>query len=306
MRFAAFPLIALIIASLCSGIAGAKVALQRDSTGHLLVPVLVNGEGPFPFMLDTGADESAVFGWFAAKQRLPQGHPAEISGATANAPEITTLLDRLSLDGRVIRHVDADTIPDRADGAKIAGIAGADLLMGRLALVDISCERMSLSPLDANPAHIMGSKAIVVQAGSIEGGKQLTLPVQLNGVAGVATLDTGARSTMINNTFAKIAGIDPNSETFQDGPPARGAVQTAVPSRMGPIGTLSFAGIVRHNVTARVVDLPVFDDAGYTNGHAMNIGVDLLGGVRLLIDYQARRVWMAPSRCAAIDRPLTN
>jgi len=296
-------LIALTIAALGSSAAEARVALTPDTTGHLMVPVFVNGQGPYSFMLDTGADNSAVYAWFASTQHLARGHTAQISGATGDAPETTTRLDKLALDGWAIHDVDVDTMPDRSDGVKIAGIAGADLFMKRLAVLDSGCETMALLPREVDPTQIAGRGAMMIHAGSIKGGKQLTLPVTVNGVAGVATLDTGARSTMINNTFAKAAGVDVASDAFRDGPPARGAVQNPVASRIGPIGTVSFAGLVRQNVVARVADLPVFDDDGYTNGHAFNIGVDILHGVRLTVDYSARRFWVAPSVCPMAGQP---
>lgn len=293
----------LLTAVLAAGILPRKgvasVTMKPGTTGHLLVPVFVNGRGPYQFMLDTGADTSAVYAWFASEHGLPSGKTAIISGATGDVEETTTRVKSLSLDGWSIRNLDVDTIPDRTDGAKIAGIVGADLLMGRLTAMDTGCENVSLLPRSKNPVQIAGPGATLTKAGSIKNGKQLTLPVTVNGVAGVATLDSGARSTMINNIFAKAAGIEPTAPSFRDGPPARGAVPTPIPSRIGPIGTVRFSDTIQRNVVARVVDLPVFDDEGYSNGHAFNIGLDMLHNMRITIDYSARRVWMGPSRCVA-------
>ncbi|WP_068832698.1 retroviral-like aspartic protease family protein [Xanthomonas graminis] len=292
-------LTALIAACLWPRDGTATVAMTPGITGHLLVPVFVNGKGPYNFMLDTGADTSAVYAWFASQQRLPSGKTATISGATGDVEETTTRVASLSLDGRAIQHLDVDTIPDRTDGVKIAGIVGADLLMDRITVMDIGCETVALLPRSTNAARLAGRSATLIEAGSIRNGKQLTLPVTVNGVAGVATLDSGARSSMINTTFANPAQIDPGSAAFRDGPPARGAVQTPIPSRIGPIGTVRFPGSTQRNVVARVVDLPVFDDAGYANEHAFNIGVDMLHAMRITLDYSARRVWIGPSRCVA-------
>jgi len=292
-------LTALLASAIWPRDATAEVAMTPGVTGHLLVPVFVNGKGPYEFMLDTGADTSAVYAWFAAEQHLPSGKTATISGATGDVEETTTRVESLSLDGRAIQHLDVDTIPDRTDGVKIAGIVGADLLMDRLTVMDTGCQTVSLLPRGKNAARIAGRSATLIEAGSIKNGKQLTLPVTVNGVAGVATLDSGARSSMINTTFANAAQIDPGSTAFRDGPPARGAVQTPIPSRVGPIGTVSFPGSTQRNVVARVVDLPVFDDAGYSDGHAFNIGVDMLQTMRITLDYSARRVWIGPSSCAA-------
>jgi predicted aspartyl protease len=279
--------------------AAAEVAMNTGATGHLVVPVSVNGKGPYQFMLDTAADTSAVYAWFASEQHLPAGKTATISGATGDVQETTTRVESLSLDGWAVHHLDLDTIPDRTDGMKIAGIVGADMLVDRLTVMDTGCETVALLPRNLDAATIAGRSATLTSAGSIEKGKQLTLPVVVNGVTGVATLDSGARSTMINNTFAKAAQIDPASTAFRDGPPARGAVQTPIPSRVGPVNSVGFPGSTQQNVVVRVVDLPVFDDAGYSNGHAFNIGLDMLHNMRITIDYSDRKVWIGPSSCVA-------
>ena len=279
--------------------AAAEVAMKTGVTGHLVVPVFVNGKGPYQFMLDTGADTSAVYAWFASDQHLPAGKTATISGATGDIQETTTRVESLSLDGWAVHHLDVDTIPDRADGMKVAGIVGADMLMDRLTVMDTGCGTVALLPRSVDAATVAGRSATLTSAGSIEKGKQLTLPVIVNGVAGVATLDSGARSTMINNTFAKAAQVDPASTAFRDGPPARGAVQTPIPSRVGPVSSVRFPGSTQRNVVVRVVALPVFDDAGYSNGHAFNIGLDMLRTMRITIDYSARKVWIGPSSCVA-------
>ena len=91
------------------------------------------------------------------------------------------------------------------------------------------------------------------------------------------------------------AGVDPESAAFRDGDPARGPTGTPVPSRTGPIGTVEFAGVTRHDAVARVIDLPVFVGAGLADRPAMILGLDLLRGVRLSVDYSSRRFWVAQS-----------
>jgi hypothetical protein len=213
----------------------------------------------------------------------------------------------LSVDGRAIRDVEADTIPDRKDGVKLAGVAGVDLMLGRLTVIDFGCGTAALLPIPPAPAKIAGGGATLVQAGAIRDGKQLTLPVTINAVVGVAVLDSGARATPVNPRFAAAAGIDPLPPAFRDDTPTRGATMTAVPTRIGPIGNVAFAGISRPNAVARVVDLPYFASAGIDDGPAMNLGLDLLRDTRLTIDYSARRFWLAQSACAAAPtaRPAT-
>jgi predicted aspartyl protease len=292
------PLAALLGIALLAGGARAEVPLRWDSTGHVVVPAVVNGKGPFDFILDTGADESAVYAWFAKLLDLPKGRSGVLSGATGSQAMIATRVSTLAVDGHAIRNIDADTVPDRVDGVKLAGVAGVDLMLGQLVVIDFGCNTVAVLPIRGAPTDIAGAGATLVKAGSIRDGKQLTLPVTVNGAPGIAVLDTGARATAINLRFALAAGADPLSSGFREGEPTRGATMTPIASRVGTIGTVRFAGITRTDAVARVVDLPYLDGAGLAKVPAMNMGLDLLRGTRLTIDYSSRRFWLAQSRCA--------
>jgi predicted aspartyl protease len=293
-RLAGFLAVALLTSSV-----QAEVRLSWDSTGHVVVPAIVNGKGPFEFILDTGADESAVYSWFAKSLHLPAGGKRELSGATGSSAETGTLLSTLAVDGHVITQVEADTVPDRPDGAKLAGVIGADLMLHRLVVIDFGCGTAALLPIQTVRSEIVGAGATVVQAGSIRDGKQLTLPVTVNGATGVAVLDTGSRSTLINYKFASAAGVDPESALFRGGVPTRGVTAESVTARVGPIGTVGFAGVRRRHVVARVIDLPSLEGDGLAAGPAMILGLDLLRGTRLTVDYASRRFWLAPSACSS-------
>jgi predicted aspartyl protease len=292
--------VGILAIAFLTGIARAEVSLSWDSTGHVVVPAMVNGKGPFEFILDTGADESAVYSWFAKSLHLPVGKRRELSGATGSAAETGTRLSTLAVDGHLIGQVDADTLPDRADGAKLAGVVGVDVILHRLAIIDFGCGTAALVPIQRVRSEIVGAGATLVKAGSIRDGKQLTLPVTVNGAIGVAVLDTGARQTLINYKFASAAGVNPESAVFR-GVPTRGVTATSVTAHVGPIGTVSFAGVKRRQVVARVVDLPTLEGDGLAGGPAMILGLDLLRGTRLTVDYTSRRFWLAQSSCASRD-----
>jgi predicted aspartyl protease len=296
----------ILAVAFLTGAARSEVPLSWDSTGHVVVPAMVNGKGPFEFILDTGADESAVYFWFAQSLHLPVGRRRELSGATGSSAETGARLATLAVDGNVISQVDADTLPDRADGVKLAGVVGVDLMVHRFAVIDFGCGTAALLPIQSAQSEIVGAGATLVKAGSIRDGKQLTLPVTINGAAGVAVLDTGARQTLINYKFASAAGVDPQSAVFRGGVPTRGVTAKSVASRIGPIGTVSFAGVERRQVVARVVDLPSLEGDGLAGGPAMVLGLDLLRGTRLTVDYTSRRFWLAKSSCGSKEAPGRN
>jgi hypothetical protein len=135
--------------------AQATVPMTWDSTGHVVVAAQVDGKGPYPFILDTGADESGVYDWFAKTLDLPAGRARELSGATGSEPSTVAKLSTLSVDGHVIRQVEAD-------GAKLAGVAGVDLMRKRLAVIDFGCSTFALLPRQAVRSKITGAAATTI------------------------------------------------------------------------------------------------------------------------------------------------
>jgi predicted aspartyl protease len=289
----------IIAIALLASATHAEVPLTWDSTDHVVVPTYVNGKGPYDFILDTGADETGIYKWLAKSLQLPASGTKDLSGATGDNPITTVRLSTLAVDGHTIDHVDADVLPPRVDGAMLGGVAGVDVIANRLAVIDFQCKTFALLPIQQARPDIVGAGSTMIKAGSIRDGNQLTLPVTINGAAGIAVLDTGARNTYINHKFAEAAGIHPGSDAFHDAAPVRGTSMTAVTARIGPIGEVRFAGITRRDAVARVVDLPFFKGAGLAGGPAMDLGLDLLHGTRLTVDYSSRRFWLSPSSCAS-------
>jgi predicted aspartyl protease len=296
LRMRSFSMTSSLCAVMLTTVVRAEVPLRWDATGHVVVPTMVDGTGPIDFIMDTGADETGVFSGLAKQLNLPTVGSTELSGATGSAESVQLRVSALSVDGHEIDNFLVDTLPDRPDGAKLGGIVGADLMVGQLTVMDFGCGTAALLPLKSSK-RVFGHHAHRVDAGAIVGGKQLTLPVTINGASGLALLDSGARTTLVNRAFASAAGLDPQSAAFRDGDPARGASQRAVNSRVGTIGTVTFAGITRKGATARVVDLPFLEEAGLSHAPVMVLGLDLLQGTRLSLDYSGRRFWIAPSQC---------
>ncbi|MEI9982259.1 MAG: retropepsin-like aspartic protease [Aliidongia sp.] len=153
-----WPFLVPILATLLQMTAArAAVPLSKASTGHVTVPAMVDGQGPFDFVFDTGADESAVYAWFAKSLDLPKTKQRKVSGATGDAQMAGARLASLTVDGHTIRHVDADILPDRLDGVRFAGVVGVDLMLHRLAVLDFGCGTATLLPVPKTPGAEVGS-----------------------------------------------------------------------------------------------------------------------------------------------------
>jgi hypothetical protein len=286
-----------VAAMMVSAVTYADVGLSPPGDGHLVLPVFVNGKGPFPFILDTGADGSGFYHWFAVQQKLRAGKPEELVGMTGSTTVPTYKVKSLTVDRHTIRNVVGDSFPDRHDAGKQAGIIGNDFMDGEIVVFDFPCNAVKIIPKPVNIQALLESNAAPVEAGSVRNGTQLTLPVMVNGVEGVAVLDTGSRDTRINSHFAAAAGIDPTSSTFRDADIIYGVNSRGMPSRKGPVGTVWFAGVEVHDAEARVMDLSSYETFGIAERPAMTLGLDLMQGYRLIYDHEAKHLWFRPSAC---------
>jgi hypothetical protein len=275
----------------------AAVPFAPAGDGHDTIPAFVNGRGPFAFILDTGADGSALYQWFAEKEHLQKGKARDVDGQTGSLSSPTYSLKTLSVDGHTIHNIVADGLPNRHDAGREAGVAGNDLMDGTIVTFDFPCGTVEVRSKPVDMRSMVPSESVMVQGGSMPDGTQLTLPVTVGGVEATAYLDTGSRDTRISPSFAAAAHIDPSSSAFRDADLIFGFKSKGTVSRIGPIGPVRFAGITLAHAEARVIDLPVFGTFRPGGPPAMILGMDLMQGYRLVYDHEEKRFWFAPSSC---------
>ncbi|WP_139350777.1 retroviral-like aspartic protease family protein [Rhodanobacter sp. C01] len=278
--------------------AGAQAPLSLARDGHDTVPVYVNGHGSYPFILDSGADGSAVYQWFADQIRLPKekGKGEDLSGQTGSAKVAMYRVDSLSLAGLPIHDVKAFGLPNRHDAGRQAGVLGNDFMDKAVIAFDFPCRTVEVYPKPVDLGAVVGRDAESVKAGIDPGTTLLTLPVTVNGFAGVAVLDTGSRRTRLTPSFARGAGIDTTAPSFHDDEPIYGTSMNKLVPRTGPIGEVRVATAVFAGAKGQVVDLPVLAQ-DFGGKPAMLLGADLMGRYRLVYDHEARTVWFQRSRC---------
>ena len=295
--YKAWRLASMSVGMLLAQQASAAVPLTTISDGHLLVPVYVDGKGPYPFMLDTGADTSGLYQWFADEATLPPAGATTVTGMTGAVEMKQYHVASFKLDGREFKGVTAYALPDRHDGAKIAGVIGNDFMDGTVTVFDFPCSQVTVHPKPADAAAIAGSGTPIAAQRPLAD-TLFSLPVTLNGAKGIGVLDTGNRLTKINPRFAKAAGLDTGSPAFHPADAIYGISPTVgmVP-KAGPIGTVSVGDIRLEQVQGEVIDIKTFaEDFGDTP--VMQLGTDLIGRFRLVYEHDANRFWLTPSRCS--------
>jgi predicted aspartyl protease len=277
----------------------ASVLLIPAGDGHVTVPTFVDGKRPFAFIMDTGADGSAVYRWFAQAAKLPRvsGRGERLAGMTGSFSAAMYHVRSLAVDGHAVSDVEVDVLPNRRDNGHEAGVIGNDFMDGTITVFDFACRRVEIRSRFAAPRSIVGDGGPPVQAARARGTSLLQFPVTVNGVRGTAVLDTGDRATKISTSYARLAGINPAASTFSNAAPVFGADDKPIVPRFGPIGTVAFGGVKLTGVRAQVADVAIVTQL-YGPKPILWLGADLLQHVRIVYDHHADRVWFGPSACA--------
>lgn len=169
-----------------------------DLVRRLTVQVLVNGLGPYPFLVDTGANSSVISSDLVAQLSLPRGVQVALHSIAGKELVDTVTVDNLTVGRRVRRNMTLSIAPARY--LRVAGILGQDWLGSQGLILDFRRNQMRLgSQLPRNddlavsvPMKIKRSGLHMIEASVV-------------GTTTLAFLDTGSTTTVGNMALLREA-----------------------------------------------------------------------------------------------------
>lgn len=170
------------------------IKLQKERNERVTVPVTIMGQGPFRFMVDTGAQATVVSSDLADRLGLTQRETATLIGIASRVPVETTGIPEFSLGGRQF-YIRTAPIVEGANIGGADGILGLDSLQDQRVLIDFHKERIYVS--DAKTAKSNRGYEIVVKARR-KLGQLIITGARLNGVDVDVIVDTGAQGSIGN------------------------------------------------------------------------------------------------------------
>ena len=100
------------------------VRFRADYYERMTVPVRVSGTGPYRFLVDTGADRTAISRELAARLGLAAGEDAELHSIARQSIVQTATVPRLQLTRKEVKVTDAPLLTTENMGAD--GILGVE------------------------------------------------------------------------------------------------------------------------------------------------------------------------------------
>ncbi len=270
---------------------------RLDRIGRVMTHVMVNGKGPFRFVIDTGASRSTLAPHLARALNLQHsvGRNVMLNGVTGAAEVPTVAVDSIEIGA--LRFVKQDlpviftSIMGNADG--ILGVAGfqdqridVDFKRDRVSVLESSGRRPHYSMVTARATRNINGLMIV----DVRIGRRIRAK---------AVIDTGAERSLGNLALQNAMNKgrkkrDPVSAVVHGATPdiADGDVQEI---REATIGDMTLS-----NLAVIFADFHVFKLWGLDQEPAMLIGMDMLGVLeRLVIDYRRNEVSMYGERASS-------
>lgn len=251
-----------------------ELTTGADRYEHMLAPVQINDQGPFNFLLDTGANVSCVSHALMQRLDLKSVESAAVHTVVGVRQRPIVTLDRLQVGPRDRRRVRAPALPIK--GPEVDGVLGVDWLKGQRLVLDFKNRKLEITRSRQDESE--AGKVVVVPARRRHG--QLTIvDADLGGKRISAIIDSGAQGTLCNQPLRALVRAQ-EARKGEPSPPRLVRMESlAGETFIGESVFLPFlrlGGLHLGNVQVTHADMHVFDIWGLKDSPALVIGMDLL------------------------------
>lgn len=236
---------------------------------RLTVQVTINGAGPYPFLVDTGANASVISKELAASLNLPRRTPVTFH-TIAGAELVETVgVDRLSVGRRTRHGMRMSVLPSRY--IRSAGVLGLDWLGSQGLVLDFVRNQMRLGSVVRRSDSLSVTVPIIAQRSGLH-----LIDASVMGASVTAFLDTGSTTTVGNAALMQ--------QTLRRHAASRDWADIQLQSltgqilqgRLAALKSLELGNLKLGNVPVVFGPVHTFEYWGLTDKPAILIGVDVL------------------------------
>lgn len=305
--------VVLLIASFCvpalahpsaANNAVAEIPFHVDYDGLIIVPVTVNGQGPYDFIVDTGATMTILFENLARAQPLTPaaGEQRRIVGLADAAWLPVSSVGALELGAlRFDRHEVVVVKDWAADRPTPQGIVGLDILANYLVVFDMEARMLRLYPPLAAGQAIAGWNAASMQPVSFG---ELSRPLyavdaSIKGSRVPMLIDLGASDPVIN--YVALSKIMKNAyepryqfwvRKLSFGQQFSDLFDNREKAKVVRMSKLIIGDVIWRNPTLVVFDAKIFEELGAAEKPYGLIGAKLMLKRSFALDFHNLRLFV--------------
>ena len=280
------------------------IAAATDVASHLMVAVRIDGNGPYHFVVDTGADRTVLATEVADELGLFHGEKVMLEGVVRAVLADTVSIRTLSFGSITRRHLVVPTLSRSLLDAD--GYLGLDFLDGHRVTFDFKNHVLQVSEPRAkfSASWARENEARIRASGS--SGHLQALDCKVDGIPATAFIDSGAEVSAANAPL--LAALGRRNPTFGE----IGTIRLIDITGGEILGKVAMVNKIQLTAALTFIDCPlviadflVFDVWGLRQRPALLIGMNLLRQFgRVSIDYGLKELRFDLAAYRSPPKPL--
>lgn len=258
------------------------LAVEEERNRRLTVPVLIDGSGPYNFMIDTGSQATAVTHEINASLGLAPSGTATLIGMASVRPVDLVEVESLKVGRHEVFDLVAPVLNRTHVGAD--GIIGLDSLQDFRVLLDFREQSIAVEDVTAKKNLRRGFE-IVVRAKQ-QSGQLLITDAMVEGVKATVIIDTGAQASLGNLALQERIRARRKQEVI-----TTDVNGVSLVGELSYIRSLEIEGLALQNVPLAFADAPAFEALGLKDKPVLALGMQHLKMFdRVAIDFSNKRI----------------
>ena len=267
---------------------GEDLATGLDLAMRMTVPVMINGKGPFQFVVDTGASRTVISEELAKQLALPSAGTARLHAMGGSANVRMVRINTVQVSTNTKKGVEAAALPRRYVGAD--GLLGIDSMKGQRIVMDFVAHTMRVEPSSTPEEAVPPEADLIIVTARTRLGQLVMVDADANGQKIWVVVDTGAQNTVANSKLrALLVKRIPETEirpiNMVD------VLGHNTPADYTIVSKLRIGGVSMGNAAIAFADAHPFKLFGLSNKPSMLMGVESLRSFRRVsVDFSTRTV----------------
>ena len=264
-----------------------------DRSDRMTLPVTIAGQGPFGFIVDTGAERTVLSRELADRLGLRSAGNARVVGLADTVTTAMFHLDTMALHDVMLAESIVPTFAQRDIGGP--GLIGIESLENHKVIIDFITQRLDIRPSvrsRSRQRELDFDRDAIVVTGRRVAGRMILSNARIGNHRIEVVIDTGAQSSIGNLALQRLVRRElGRSGAALHRTELRSVTGATLDAVVGVIGAITVSGVDFMDLPVVYADSPAFAALGLDQRPTIMLGMDALQLLdRIAIDFTNRRV----------------
>lgn len=258
-----------------------------ETSARLTVPVAIRKQGPYNFIIDTGAERTVVSHELAGRLGLAAGMEVTVTSMTGRSRVATVIVPDLAIESiGVLHQIVAPAFEARNIGA--AGLLGIDTLRDHQVTIDFDTGTMAVRPSVKRKKNEKHDPDEIIVSAKDQFGQLIVTDAYYGNARVQVVLDTGSQVTMGNEALRRKVGRNVGVLQTIELTSVDGGKTLA---QYGQVPAMRVSNVAFDTLPVAFAEAEPFKRFGLTRRPAIMLGMDAMRSFRRVeIDFPNRQV----------------